>query len=203
MGAALSALITGVFTLLSGWLTWILNNRKAKQEKRMEFMAKDFIEVGDILNTLLSETGCGRILVLKANNHGSRIRKDKPLFSSVVYEMHNPEIMPVKKNWQNQRADAHYAELVEELLEDDSVLQLSLEDLPEGDLRNAWVAYLTEQAEYVKLWASPDESKIVYMAVSYNKDLPPRNLEKASVREPMRHAISHLRNTMKELGPYL
>lgn len=195
-----SSILTSVFALFGIWFTHWLKHRKDLLHRNAEFLIKDLFVCNEILNSILTDTGCIRAVLLKAEDSGEPIKKGIPVYSSVITEAYHPDHVEIKKDWQNQRVDAAYVDVLLSVL-NESQLFLSTKDLPEGDLKYFYQVKGIAQSEVNLLYANDTRSEMIYLSVVYLD--PQTDLQSPFIREVMRGAINRLQNLMESVGPYL
>ena len=140
-----------------------------------------------ILNTLQRETHASRVVILATTNGGGVPTLGKNLYSSVLYEVCDLPLRPVKRRWQKQVLDAHYTEALMRM-NGSGYHELITEEMPEGTLLHD--LYEGEGVELGRIYRIYEgRTRFIYLSMNFTdtSELSPRE------RSMIRSAVSHLR----------
>ena len=145
----MDVLLQGVLWALGGAFVTIIS----LYVKRKEFKLSDELEfeqgllnavekknkVADELVALKTEIHAPRVLILKSENGGGIPRATDHVYLSILEEVPDSNITPVKQLVQKLPSDRSYNEMIIELLQKGEVIY-RVEDMPEGMLKDFYVA---------------------------------------------------------------
>ncbi len=103
-----SGFMVSLWKSVDKWLEW---KRTTASSKALTDMAVIY----DHLNELQSLTNSGRVLLLYCSNGGGIPHAGKPVYTTILYEVKNTTLPPIRSNWQRVPIDEGYVKLVVEL----------------------------------------------------------------------------------------
>ena len=132
------------------------------------------------LNRLLSATGAARVLLLRAHNGGSIPRAGVPLYSSVLYEVWDGDVLePIKSTWQKQRLSETYVSMLLEVATKGEATVIT-KDLPPCVLKDTYEATGVARAEVHKVRA--EAGAFYYLSITFAHDVEPNGNHRHMVR---------------------
>ena len=172
---------------LEFYKTW-LKNRKVQRLKRT------FSYVTDIyagLKKARQETRAVRAAVLRATNGGGIPVPGKPIYSSIVYEDEEEDMVEARSRWKKQEVDNGYAQVLTSLFEQKKIL-LKTEELPPSALKNL---YLADGITFSKVfYIGADEKALIYVSFNFKCEEMPTTEE----RDLLRGIVNDFRNIFRE-----
>lgn len=182
--------VGGAVTKLTSYL--IQRHRdKVKRRKAFGNVFAKVHEVYSILNTLLADTEADRILILKTTNGGGKPKPSGSLYSSVIYEVYENPLESIRKNWQKQKLDAAYINVLLEVDKHD-YHWVNVSTMEDGMLKDLYTATGIKKGLAIKL--AEKEHEYIYMAVNFTEDVP----EDAAFKESMRGGLTVLRRILAD-----
>lgn len=171
--------------LITKILGWLWNSFKRKNAAdQMKIVGK----IHDELNTIMSNLGCCRVLLLRTSNGGGRPVPGSPLYSSTIYQVWDSRFRPV--GWESQRVDGEYVDLLIKLLKNRK-LRLCKGELPDGQLKDIYTANNINGS--VLALVGSDKNHIYYLSCNFaEKDVPPLNSTTKEHIRPHRTNITNL-----------
>ncbi len=104
-----SGFMVAVWKTFERWVEW----RRTTASSRA---LTDMAVIYDHLNELQSFTNSGRVLLIYCSNGGGLPHAGKPIYCTILYEVKNTDLPPIRTNWQNVPIDEGYVKLVSELV---------------------------------------------------------------------------------------
>jgi len=183
--------VTSLGTL---WLKNKLENNKKDVHETFLNVIPRIHDIYTILNKLKSETNAVRVLILKTENNGGRPKAGCQLKSSVIYEVCDSPLKPVKDTWQYQVLDEEYVHVMSEMMLDPNKRkEIIREELdPTSILYNVYVA--TNVAKSVIYEIQEREKEYIYISIIYDT-LTPHSPEESDSK---RIYINQLRQLFKQ-----
>jgi len=127
----------GALAFVLKW--WFARKRAANVNDTVRAMA-EVREVYEALNDVLMEVGgAGRAMLLRSENGGGIPSANRPVYSSVLHEVHGTSLEPIRERWQRMKVDEQYARLLHELATKGYV-QLDTASMEPGSLRTSYEA---------------------------------------------------------------
>lgn len=177
----LVALVTGVFGLLTLWVKFYFDQRKATQDKAaqdrdkkekdgklMSTYIQKYSEINQQINEALQILGAQQILVLRVENGGGRPQPGARIYSSVIWEAFDPPATSAHNLWQRQLLEGGYLDVLSDMIMHGSnrvIVGVTDVGIMAQDYYDACGV---KAAQMYFLHGS--ENRIIYMAVSYMND---------------------------------
>jgi len=195
----------GVAVALIGLVTqlilWYLNNKKdesvdipTEPATMNSTQFENKIEVQQIVERVMVNTGVNRFLVMKTENSGGKPRLGTHLYASVLYESVKPPLVSVKDDYQRLLVDDIYVRMLSDI-GPGTANKLKVSDMKDGILRNIYLVEGIRYSEIHYLWET--DSAFFYASIATND-------EDSSFDEPLDRveieiAISKIREIFKKI----
>jgi hypothetical protein len=182
--------------LVAGLHAWNVASSRRKTAATVRAMAQ-VQRVYETLNEALAEVGhAGRAMLLRSENGGGIPSPNRPVYSSILHEVHSPDLEAMRESWQRVKVDAQYAELLHKLATagHHHIVTSELED---GALRTMYEAQGIVCALVYAIAA--DESGFNYLSVVCTAD----HSDTPHNKEAARAAASKLRGILEERDTWL
>lgn len=99
----------GGFALLKFYI------KSRMEQKSFRNVTSNIADLYDVLQEARGRLGAERILVVKAHNGGGPPRVTSPLKSSILYEVYDEKVAPLKPGWQDQPSDEQFVRVIKRL----------------------------------------------------------------------------------------
>lgn len=171
MLTAVAAFVTalGVGPILLKLLEHVIKKRKDKNLEKKSFSSvlKATHEIYFILMLILRKCAAHRVLLLVSTNGGGRPKIGGELYSSVVFEAFENPMRSIREDWQKQKLDPAYVDMLYEMNKEGALLVVA-DKLPENSiLRNLFKEQGIVQSYVVKV--SEKETKYFYASVNFTR----------------------------------
>lgn len=154
-----------------------------KNAKLLEYRRRKLAELYLVMQQLLKDAALSRVLVLEATNP---FKED--CFSSVVYEAFDVLSTSVVNEWNEQRVDVHYRELLKHIIKHDYKI-LRTEMMPVSMLRTVYEAAHLKKGivqlvkyEKPKWWQFWKKTKVIYISVTNSDDAAWEKFQQDKIR---------------------
>lgn len=160
----------GEFLVGSGLLAFlskfILSYLKTRRIKKVTNSILDVGHIYDILQEARSQLGCVRILILKTENGGGIPKVNSPIYATVLHEVYDAKIEPIKESWQRRLVDSFYCKILCQLLNEEKV-EIEEKNL-EGILKPIYSSYghKLSQKYYIKVF----EDMFIFCSFIFDRD---------------------------------
>lgn len=165
------AIITGMFSLLAMYIKQKLDIRKIKKKESFRQVIPKVHHIYDLLNELKTHTKAVRVLILKTENNGGRPKGGCVLKSSIVYEVFDSPLEPIKETWQQQVLDEEYVDILTQMMSNPqrrkSVVTGKLKD--HSILKRVYLATGVHSSVLYEI--QEREKEYFYLSIIYDKQI--------------------------------
>lgn len=164
------------------WLLLYLE-RQADNKTAIQRVIEGKLAINRALWKVESGTRARRALVYKGHD-GGKPQIDRPFYSSVAEEAHDPLLLPMSLQWQSQKLDFAYLEVLIQVYQSDEV-RLVTSELRQGILKDSYEVMGTQMSLMYRIHETSQE--FLYYAITFPEvvDLTPveRDIIRTSVSE--------------------
>lgn len=134
LGAMLGSggLAVTILKLIEKWV----DHRRQKASGRAILGGADIYEA---MNKYLDATKAERVLLLYTSNGGGIPSPARPVYCSILYEVKNPNLNPIRSLFQQMPLDQGYTSMLKEVIVNGQA-DFNIEDMPEGFLKDLYLS---------------------------------------------------------------
>lgn len=153
-------------------------------------------DIYDTMLDLLQQVPCARILLVRTTNGGKLARPGFDLYSSVVFEVRQPDVPSIRDSWQGRRMDAPYQRMLLDVYIEDAVW-VEVPDMADEELRDQYIADGLQHA--FVLHVHSNTGALFYLCIGFPEGTDVSVLQdNPKFRAKVRGSVSKLRKALKE-----
>lgn len=153
--------VSRIFDDIRAWI-------KAKREHPFHTILPKIHSVYSILNILLREIGCQRIMIIKTENGGGKPKLGGQLYATVLYESFDYPLRALKPSYQRELLDSSHVDLLYNL-DINSHINRTTEEMSSGFLKDLYLSTDVKNSQYFKIHES--ETRYIHLCINYTKDI--------------------------------
>jgi len=189
----LTALGSGTFlaAILETYRWW--KDRQIRLQDPFKEVLPKIHQIYSIVEELRRDIGAKRVTILKTENGGGLPKIDSHIYSSILYETAADSEYKVKSEWQKQKVDKPYIEMLMRVYQLGE-LQICTEDLTPSILKDVYTAYGTGCS--IVCSVSTAYNKFMYLSVHFGAEHEMDSLAETKIRAAV-NKLSYIFNTNK------
>lgn len=175
-------LITGIIAGWREYTRWRVAKNNGAFSRTLPLMHR----VYESIFALKSSIDASSVVVCASENGGGVPTVGSQLYSSLLYEVNDATMQPIRESWQRQQLDLEYVGILSTMLTVGPT-EIHTADMQGGILKDLFLRHNIESAVFVKV--AETSRKLIYLYCAFTND---KGTDTPLVRERLRDSVSIL-----------